>query len=162
MSTIIDYSQIDEASLDAWLSGRLPAYRGHPRLTLISGGQSTPTYRLQSGDRAWVLRKRPPGDWPRYVFPIDREYAVLRALGDSAVPVPRAHLLTPNLPEAEPLPGEVSDEGVAFGIEEYAIHLSGEDIRLGKLFRIGQCHEFFVGHRRPEKIREARGEFVGC
>jgi aminoglycoside phosphotransferase (APT) family kinase protein len=93
MARTIDYSQIDEASLDAWLSGRLPGYRGRPLLTLISGGQSTPTYRLQSGGRAWVLRKRPPGDWPRYVFPIDREYAALRALGDSAVPVPRVHLL---------------------------------------------------------------------
>jgi aminoglycoside phosphotransferase (APT) family kinase protein len=90
---VLDYSRIDLPALDRWLQDRLPDYRGDPRLILLSGGQSTPTYRLESGGRSWVLRKRPPGDWPRYVFPIDREFAVLRALGDSAVPVPRAHLL---------------------------------------------------------------------
>lgn len=89
----LDYSRIDTAALDRWLRGRLDGYAGDPELTLISGGQSTPTYRLGSAGRSWVLRKRPPGDWPAYLFPVDREYRVLRALAGSGVPVPRAHVL---------------------------------------------------------------------
>ncbi len=87
--TAVDYSAVDVAALDRWLAGRLDGYDGDPRLTLVSGGQSTPTYRLESGGRRWALRKRPPGDWPAYLFPIDREYRVLCALADSPVPVPR-------------------------------------------------------------------------
>lgn len=87
--TAVDYSALDVVALDRWLAGRLDGYAGEPRLALVSGGQSTPTYRLESGDRRWALRKRPPGEWPAYLFPIDREYRVLRALADSPVPVPR-------------------------------------------------------------------------
>jgi acyl-CoA dehydrogenase len=87
--TSVDYSAVDLAALDRWLAGRLDGYSGNPRLTLVSGGQSTPTYRLESGERRWALRRRPPGEWPAYLFPIDREHRVLRALADSAVPVPR-------------------------------------------------------------------------
>ena len=60
---------------------------------MISGGQSTPTYLLESGARRWVLRRRPPGEWPAYLFPIDREFRVLHALQKTAVPAPRVHLL---------------------------------------------------------------------
>jgi aminoglycoside phosphotransferase (APT) family kinase protein len=87
--TSVDHSAVDVVALDRWLRGRLDGYGGEPQLTLVSGGQSTPTYRLESGGRRWALRKRPPGEWPPYLFPIDREYRVLRALADSAVPVPR-------------------------------------------------------------------------
>jgi aminoglycoside phosphotransferase (APT) family kinase protein len=89
----IDYAQLDSAALDRWLRGRLPDYHGEPVIELISGGQSTPTYRLSSGGRDFVLRRRPPGEWPAYLFPVDREYRVLRALRDSDVPVPRVHVL---------------------------------------------------------------------
>jgi aminoglycoside phosphotransferase (APT) family kinase protein len=87
--TPVDYSAIDAGALDRWLAGRLEGYAGRPQITLVSGGQSTPTYRLESGGRRWALRRRPPGDWPAYLFPIDREYRVLSALADSPVPVPR-------------------------------------------------------------------------
>lgn len=89
----IDYARLDLTALDRWLRGRLAGYEGEPRLTLISGGQSTPTYLLESGARRWVLRRRPPGEWPAYLFPIDREFQVLHALQSTAVPAPHVHLL---------------------------------------------------------------------
>jgi len=89
----IDYSRLDLAALDRWLRGRLAGYEDEPRLTLISGGQSTPTYLIESGARRWVLRRRPPGNWPAYLFPIDREFQVLHALQKTDVPAPRVHLL---------------------------------------------------------------------
>ncbi|MDP2222724.1 MAG: phosphotransferase family protein [Hydrogenophaga sp.] len=61
----------------------------------ISGGQSNPTWRLSSGDRAWVLRAKPgpvAGLLPS-AHAIEREFRVLQALRGSPVPVPRARVL---------------------------------------------------------------------
>jgi len=89
--------------LDGWLQGRLPGYAGRPALTPLGGGQSAPTFRLDSGGQSWVLRKRPAGEWPRYLYRVDREFRVLQALAESDVPVPRAILLCedPNVLEGE-------------------------------------------------------------
>ncbi|HEY7641533.1 MAG TPA: phosphotransferase family protein [Steroidobacteraceae bacterium] len=93
MQVAIDYSRLDVAALDRWLRGRLAGYAGDPQLTLISGGQSTPTYLLESGGQRWVLRRRPPGEWPAYLFPIDREFQVLHALQSTDVPAPHVYVL---------------------------------------------------------------------
>lgn len=64
---------------------------GNGPLTLspLSGGQSNPTFRLSSGDRHYVLRKKPPGQLIASAHAIDREYRVMKALQGSDVPVPR-------------------------------------------------------------------------
>ncbi len=59
----------------------------------FQGGQSNPTFHLQLGDRALVLRKKPPGALLPSAHAVDREFRVLRALAGSAVPVPAVHLL---------------------------------------------------------------------
>lgn len=56
--------------------------------TLLTGGQSNPTYRLQSGTQTFVLRKKPSGDLLPSAHAIDREYRVMKALQNTAVPVP--------------------------------------------------------------------------
>lgn len=56
--------------------------------TLLTGGQSNPTYRLQSGEQMFVLRKKPGGDLLPSAHAIDREYRVMKALRQTAVPVP--------------------------------------------------------------------------
>lgn len=56
--------------------------------TLLTGGQSNPTYRLQSGAQTFVMRKKPSGDLLPSAHAIDREYRVMKALQDTAVPVP--------------------------------------------------------------------------
>lgn len=56
--------------------------------TLLTGGQSNPTYRLVSGDKEFVLRKKPAGDLLPSAHAIDREYRVMKALQGTAVPVP--------------------------------------------------------------------------
>ncbi|TFI42951.1 phosphotransferase family protein [Diaphorobacter sp. DS2] len=58
--------------------------------TVLAGGQSNPTYRLTTDDgRQYVLRKKPDGPLIASAHAIDREYRVMRALQDTAVPVPR-------------------------------------------------------------------------
>jgi len=56
--------------------------------TLLTGGQSNPTYRLSVGKDELVLRKKPGGDLLPSAHAVDREYRVMKALADSEVPVP--------------------------------------------------------------------------
>jgi len=59
-------------------------------LSVLAGGQSNPTFRLQAGaGRDYVLRKKPAGALLASAHAIDREYRVMRALANTDVPVPR-------------------------------------------------------------------------
>lgn len=55
----------------------------------ISGGQSNPTFRLDTGARSYVLRKQPSGQLLPGAHAVDREYRVMHALAATDVPVPR-------------------------------------------------------------------------
>lgn len=57
--------------------------------TVLAGGQSNPTFRLQCGARSMVLRKKPAGALLPSAHAIDREYRVMQALRDTDVPVPQ-------------------------------------------------------------------------
>jgi aminoglycoside phosphotransferase (APT) family kinase protein len=83
---------IDSAALGAYLRGKLPDPSGPWQVQKFAGGQSNPTYKVQAGEQAYVLRKKPPGTLLPTAHMIDREYRVLRALADSDVPVPKARL----------------------------------------------------------------------
>ncbi|WP_228935584.1 phosphotransferase [Paraburkholderia saeva] len=55
---------------------------------VLSGGQSNPTFLLQTASDAFVLRKQPPGQLLPSAHAIDREYQVMQALEGRGVPVP--------------------------------------------------------------------------
>ena len=59
------------------------------QLTRLTGGQSNPTYVVATGNVNLVLRTKPAGDLVASAHAIDREYRVMKALQESAVPVPR-------------------------------------------------------------------------
>ena len=61
------------------------------RATRLTGGQSNPTFRLDAGDRRYVLRKKPAGRLLASAHAIDREYRVIDALHGSDVPVPKVY-----------------------------------------------------------------------
>jgi aminoglycoside phosphotransferase (APT) family kinase protein len=77
----------DPAPLDGYLRRTL-GLSGPLRIAPISGGQSNPTFFVDSDDRSLVLRKQPPGDLLPSAHAIDREYRVIRAVQGTAVPVP--------------------------------------------------------------------------
>jgi len=81
----------DLAALDRFLKTVLPL-EGEPRLAPIGGGQSNPTYALDYPNRRLVLRKKPAGPLLPSAHAIDREYRVMAALANTAVPVPRVLL----------------------------------------------------------------------
>ena len=80
--------EFDVARLEDWLRAQLPGFRGPLRARQFSGGQSNPTYLLEAPDRRYVLRRKPPGVLLPSAHAIDREFRVMRALGEhSDVPV---------------------------------------------------------------------------
>jgi len=80
--------RFDEAALESWLRGRLADFRGPMRIRQFEGGQSNPTFLLETETGVYVLRKKPPGALLPSAHAIDREYRVLEALAGSAAPVP--------------------------------------------------------------------------
>lgn len=80
---------IDEPKLAGWLAGALPGLGPVTGIELLAGGRSNLTYRLSLGDRRIVLRRPPLGHVLPTAHDMNREYTVLSALADTAVPVPR-------------------------------------------------------------------------
>ncbi|MFK7945174.1 MAG: phosphotransferase family protein [Paracoccaceae bacterium] len=81
--------RFDEIALETYLAGHLPGFSGALEVKQFNAGQSNPTYRLSTGSNRYVLRKKPPGQLLPSAHAVDREYRVMSALQDSAVPVPR-------------------------------------------------------------------------
>jgi aminoglycoside phosphotransferase (APT) family kinase protein len=86
---------IDAPALEAYLRRSLDGFRGPLGIRQFRGGQSNPTYLLETPDRRYVLRRRPAGVPEHAGHAVDREHRVLSALQGSGVPVPDAlHLCT--------------------------------------------------------------------
>ena len=61
----------------------------------FEGGQSNPTYKLETPGAQYVLRRKPPGVLLPSAHAVDREFRVMSALGGAGFPVARArHLCT--------------------------------------------------------------------
>lgn len=82
--------EFDPTQLDAFLRIALPDLSGTMRLERIGGGQSNPTFFITYDNRRLVLRKQPAGAILPSAHAVDREYRILRALSETAVPVPTA------------------------------------------------------------------------
>jgi aminoglycoside phosphotransferase (APT) family kinase protein len=91
MTTTPDDLPIDR--LDAWLRRHVDGFRGPVAAERFTGGQSNPTYRLNAPSGSYVLRRKPPGPLLPSAHAVDREFRVMRALAETAVPVPRVHAL---------------------------------------------------------------------
>ena len=80
------------ARLDAWISGNVADAAPLTGISLISGGRSNLTYRLDLGsggdDQALVLRRPPLGHVLPTAHDMTREYRVLSALSGTSIPVP--------------------------------------------------------------------------
>ena len=81
------------ARLDRWIAANVEGHGGPVRITRFNGGQSNPTYRIDSTTGIYVLRSKPPGDLLPTAHAVDREFRVLRALAGTDVPTPRALVL---------------------------------------------------------------------
>lgn len=90
---VADKLRFDERRLEAYLAEHIEDFQGPLTVKQFKGGQSNPTYQLLTPNRAYVLRRKPPGKLLKSAHAVDREYRVMTALGPTGFPVPRTYLL---------------------------------------------------------------------
>ena len=83
--------QLDEAALTAWMEENVEGFSGPIGLSKFKGGQSNPTYRVDTPGCSYVLRRQPFGKLLPSAHAVDREYRAMAALGPTGFPVPRAY-----------------------------------------------------------------------
>jgi aminoglycoside phosphotransferase (APT) family kinase protein len=77
-----EHHRFDEARLDAWMRENVDGYEGPLVVNQFKGGQSNPTYRLNTPGRSYVMRRKPFGKLLPSAHAVDREYRVIAALGN--------------------------------------------------------------------------------
>jgi len=83
----------DEASLARWMADHVPGFEGPLTVEQFKGGQSNPTYKLVTPGRAYVLRRKPPGQLLKGAHAVEREAKVLTGLEKAGFPVAHVHAL---------------------------------------------------------------------
>jgi aminoglycoside phosphotransferase (APT) family kinase protein len=79
---------IDAERLSAYAAPRIPGWRGPVIIKKFRGGQSNPTYRVETPDKTYVLRKKPGGVLLPSAHAIDREYRAIGAVHAQNFPAP--------------------------------------------------------------------------
>src|SRR5258708_15420944 len=79
--------------LDGWMREHVEGYQGPLTVLQFKGGQSNPTYRLDTPDRSYVMRRWPFGKLLPSAHAVDREFKVIAALGKQGFPVAKAYAL---------------------------------------------------------------------
>jgi aminoglycoside phosphotransferase (APT) family kinase protein len=125
-----DRHRFDVGQLEAWLKANVEGYKGPLEVQQFKGGQSNPTFKLVTPERKYVLRRKPPGKLLPSAHAVDREYRVIKALGQTDVPVAKAYALC-------------EDDSV-----------------IGTAFYVMDCVEgrIFWDQRLPELNRDERGQ----
>ena len=85
--------RLDEVKLDAWLRENVEGYRGPLTLWQFKGGQSNPTYKIETAAGSYVLRRKPFGKLLPSAHAVDREFRVISALHKQGFPVARPYAL---------------------------------------------------------------------
>ena len=79
--------RLDAARLQAFLTAHVRGFEGPLTVSQFKGGQSNPTYLLETPGRRYVLRRKPPGKLLPSAHAVDREYRVIGALHAQNFPV---------------------------------------------------------------------------
>jgi aminoglycoside phosphotransferase (APT) family kinase protein len=82
----------DAKRLEGYLATNLPGFAGPLTVQQFKGGQSNPTYLIETPARRWVLRRKPPGQLLPSAHAVDREFRVITALAAQGFPVARPQL----------------------------------------------------------------------
>ncbi len=86
----VDFHQ---GKLADYLESNIDNFNGPLTAKKFTGGQSNPTYLITAQSGNYVLRRKPPGNLLKSAHAVDREFRVMQALADTAVPVPVAYHL---------------------------------------------------------------------
>jgi aminoglycoside phosphotransferase (APT) family kinase protein len=86
---------LDVGRLSTWLENNLPGFEGPLTVEIFKGGQSNPTYKLVTPAQSYVMRAK-PGPVAKLLpsaHAVEREFAVMKGLHGTGVPVARMHVL---------------------------------------------------------------------
>lgn len=86
---VAGHHTFDIPALERWLRPHVPGFTGPLTVEMFKGGQSNPTYKLITPQRAYVMRAK-PGPVAKLLpsaHAIEREFRVMSALRDTGVPV---------------------------------------------------------------------------
>ena len=83
--------RMDLDALTAWFKANVDGFEGPISYAKFKGGQSNPTYRIDTPGQSYVLRRQPFGKLLPSAHAVDREYAAMSALGPTGFPVPRTY-----------------------------------------------------------------------
>ena len=92
---VTNQHQFDEQALADYLAAHLPGFAGPMKVELFKGGQSNPTYKLITPNRAYVMRAK-PGPVAKLLpsaHAVEREFKVMQSLQNTDVPVATMHCL---------------------------------------------------------------------
>lgn len=92
---VSEQHRFDLTSLQRWLSANVSGFQGPLTVSQFKGGQSNPTYKLDTPSSSYVMRSK-PGPVARLLpsaHAIEREYRVMHALAGTDVPVAPMHAL---------------------------------------------------------------------
>ncbi len=88
---VSDQHRFDTDKLEAWLQSHVHGFAGPITVSQFKGGQSNPTFKLDTPGASYVMRSK-PGPVAKLLpsaHAIEREYRVMQALSQSDVPVAR-------------------------------------------------------------------------
>jgi aminoglycoside phosphotransferase (APT) family kinase protein len=80
--------RFDVGKLETYLRQHVDGFAGPIVLSQFKGGQSNPTYLVETPQRRYVLRRKPPGKLLPSAHAVDREHRVISALFAQGFPVP--------------------------------------------------------------------------
>ncbi|MEQ1689358.1 MAG: phosphotransferase family protein [Sphingopyxis sp.] len=83
--------RLDEGRLTAWMAENVEGFAGPITIAKFKGGQSNPTYRIDTASGAYVLRRKPFGPLLPSAHAVDREYRVIAGLYPTGFPVARPY-----------------------------------------------------------------------
>jgi aminoglycoside phosphotransferase (APT) family kinase protein len=92
---VAEAQAFDAAALEAYLKQHLDGFAGPLSVEQFKGGQSNPTFKLNTPGRSYVMRAK-PGPVAKLLpsaHAIEREFAVMKGLAGTDVPVAQMHCL---------------------------------------------------------------------
>jgi aminoglycoside phosphotransferase (APT) family kinase protein len=84
---VADALRIDAGRLQDYLAKTLATFSGPLTIKQFKGGQSNPTYLLETPSRRYVMRRKPPGKLLPSAHAVDREFRVTSTLHSQGFPV---------------------------------------------------------------------------
>jgi aminoglycoside phosphotransferase (APT) family kinase protein len=85
--------KFDVGLLQDYMESHVEGFHGPLTVRQFRGGQSNPTYKLETVSCNYVLRRKPPGKLLKSAHAVEREFRIISALYGAGFPVPRPFVL---------------------------------------------------------------------